>query len=110
VGNFSFFFKIPGYSTRVFAVSLLQEELCQDLLEVPDCIQIGRHPESKAGLENMKLLLLLLLGCAVQCPNKEYFIHRIKELNVDMQHSLVDCIKRVSTFSRMRIPTDFLAF
>lgn len=62
---------------------------------VPDCVEIGRHPESKSGLENMQLFLLLLLGCAVQCPNKERFIYRIKQLSEDTQHDIVDCIKQV---------------
>lgn len=43
----------------------------------------------------MKLLLLLLLGCAVQCPNKEKFITNIKKLNVDTQLAIVECIKQV---------------
>lgn len=66
---------------------------------VPDCVTLGREPDSKAGVENMQLLLLLLLGCAVQCPNKETFIDRIKQLDVQVQHSIVDCIRQVSLFS-----------
>jgi hypothetical protein len=62
---------------------------------VPDCVKLGREPESKAGVENMQLLLLLLLGCAVQCPNKETFIDRIKQLDVQVQHAIVDCIRQV---------------
>ncbi|CAG2064632.1 unnamed protein product [Timema podura] len=56
--------------------ALYEEELCQVLLVLPDCVKLGREPESKTGIENMHLLLLLLLGCAVQCPNKETFIDR----------------------------------
>ncbi|KAJ4427776.1 hypothetical protein ANN_25429 [Periplaneta americana] len=76
-----------------------QEELCQVLLVLPDCVKLGREPDSKAGVENMQLLLLLLLGCAVQCPNKEAFIDGIKQLDVDVQHAIVDCIKQVLSFS-----------
>lgn len=43
----------------------------------------------------MRLLLLLLLGCAVQCPNKHHFIENIKELSVECQHTLVHCIQQV---------------
>lgn len=63
---------------------------------VPDCVKLGKEPESRAGVENMQLLLLLLLGCAVQCPNKEMFIDRIKQLDVQVQHAIVDCIRQVS--------------
>ena len=76
--------------------ALYEEELCQVLLVVPDCVKLGRKPESKAGVENMQLLILLLLGCAVQCPNKETFIDRIKQLDVQVQHAIVDCIRQVT--------------
>lgn len=76
--------------------SLYEEELGQIVLVLPDCVKLGREPDSKAGLENMHLLLLLLLGCAVQCPNKETFIEHIKGMDVDVQHDIVDCIKQVT--------------
>lgn len=44
----------------------------------------------------MKLLLTLLLGAAVQCPNKQIFIGRIKELDVNTQHAIVELIKQVN--------------
>lgn len=37
-----------------------------------------------------------MLGAAVQCPNKEIFIGRIKELDVETQHAIVDLIKMVT--------------
>lgn len=52
--------------------------------------------ETRAGLEQMKLLIILLLGAAVQCPNKEIFISRIKELDVETQHQIVELIKQVT--------------
>ncbi|XP_068086065.1 girdin [Anabrus simplex] len=76
--------------------ALYEEELCQVVLVLPDCVKLGREPESKDGLEGMQLLLLLLLGCAVQCPNKESFIERIKGMSVEVQHGIVDCIKQVT--------------
>lgn len=42
------------------------------------------------------MLLLLLLGCAVQGPTKEHFIARIKELSLEAQHDIVECIKQVT--------------
>lgn len=75
--------------------ALFEEELGMTLLVVPECICLGKAPDSREGLENMKLLILLLLGAAVQCPNKELFITRIKELDVELQHNIVECIKQV---------------
>ena len=55
----------------------------------------------------MRLLLTLLLGIAVQCPNKELFIARIKELNVETQHSLVEVIKQVTDSQTLVLTPDF---
>lgn len=43
----------------------------------------------------MKLLLILLLGAAVQCPNKDIFVERIQELQLEMQFRIVELIKQV---------------
>lgn len=48
------------------------------------------------SLSEMKKALLLILGCAVQCERKEYFIDKIKELDVDVQTAIVEYIKEVS--------------
>lgn len=78
--------------------SLFEEELGQTILVLPDCYALGHDPETKQGLEQMKILLTLLLGAAVQCPNKELFIARIKELDLETQHAIVELIKQVSGF------------
>lgn len=62
--------------------------------------------DSRAGLEQMKLLLVLLLGAAVQCPNKEIFIGRIKELDVVTQHVIVEFIKQVTDNQTLVIGND----
>lgn len=71
-----------------------EEELGHLLLRLPDTMNLGKKPESYIG--DMKLFLLLLLGCAVQCPNKEKFITKIKTLHVDTQLAIVECIKQVN--------------
>ncbi|KAG7298695.1 hypothetical protein JYU34_017102 [Plutella xylostella] len=86
--------------------ALYEEELGMTLLVVPECVSLGRAPESHAGLEHMRLLLLLLLGAAVHCPNKELFITRIKELDVDLQHAIVECIKQVTDTQTVALPAE----
>lgn len=86
--------------------ALYEEELGMTLLVVPECICLGKAPESREGLETMKLLILLLLGAAVQCPNKELFITRIKELHVDLQHNIVECIKQVTDMQTVVLTPD----
>lgn len=67
------------------------------MVYLPDCVCLGRTPGSKTALEQMNLLLLLLLGCAIQGPTKEMFIARIKELPIPTQHQIVKCITEVGT-------------
>ncbi|CAF4801528.1 unnamed protein product [Pieris macdunnoughi] len=99
--------KIKNFDAIVKNVkNLYDDELGMTLLVVPECICLGKSPESRDGLENMKLLILLLLGAAVQCPNKEIFITRIKELDVDLQHNIVECIKQVTDMQTVVLTPD----
>lgn len=56
----------------------------------------------------MKLVLTLLLGAAVQCPSKEVFIARIKELDVNAQHAIVELIKMVTESQTLVLSQDFV--
>ncbi|XP_072394977.1 uncharacterized protein Girdin isoform X2 [Diabrotica undecimpunctata] len=76
--------------------TVYEDELGQIVISVPDCVILGRAPASQNALEQLKLLILLLLGCAVQGPTKEIFISKIKEQSLDDQHDIVECIKRVT--------------
>ncbi|XP_016840848.1 daple-like protein [Nasonia vitripennis] len=73
-----------------------EEHLGHLLLIAPNTYKLGKDPERHVA--EAKLMLLLLLGCAVQCSNKEDFITRIKTLNVDTQLAIVDCIKQVTDY------------
>ncbi|CAB1343770.1 unnamed protein product [Coregonus sp. 'balchen'] len=48
------------------------------------------------GLEEMKKLLLLLLGCAVQCEKKEEYIERIQTLDFDTKAAIASHIQEVT--------------
>lgn len=62
---------------------------------VPNIVRLGTESNSPEAKRDLNLLLLLLLACAVQCPNKEIFIDRIKQLPLEVQHSIVHHIKQV---------------
>ncbi|XP_029659721.1 protein Daple isoform X2 [Formica exsecta] len=81
-----------------------EEELDHLILKLPDVTNLGKEPE--LYIADMKLLLLLLLGCAVQCPNKEKFITNIKTLHVDTQLAIVECIKQVTDYQDIVITQD----
>ncbi|XP_027528835.1 girdin-like, partial [Neopelma chrysocephalum] len=48
------------------------------------------------GTEEVKKLLLLLLGCAVQCQKKEEFIERIQGLDFDTRAAVAAHIQEVT--------------
>ncbi|MGH0171509.1 UNVERIFIED_CONTAM: hypothetical protein FKN15_070949 [Acipenser sinensis] len=48
------------------------------------------------SMEEIKRLLLLILGCAVQCERKEEFIEKIKQLDIDTQAAIVTHIQEVT--------------
>ena len=50
-------------------------------------------PES--SLACMEKMILLLLGCAVQCDQKEGYINNIKSLDLHVQQAMVTYIQEV---------------
>lgn len=50
----------------------------------------------EASGDEMKKILLLLVGCAVQSDKKEEFINKIKELDLSLQESIVSEIRKVT--------------
>lgn len=81
-----------------------EEELGHLVIKLPDTRGLGKEPE--LHIADMQLLLLLLLGCAVQCPKKEDFITKIQSLHLDTQLAIVDCIKQVTDYHDIVITTD----
>ncbi|CAG9863773.1 unnamed protein product [Phyllotreta striolata] len=87
--------------------TIYEDELGQVLVSIPDCVVLGRAPASQVALEQLKLLLLLLLGCAVLGPTKELFISKIKELSINDQHDIVNCIKKVTDDQSVVLTVDW---
>jgi len=65
------------------------------LVRLPDPVTLGRDPDAESSLAGMELLLLLVLGCAVQGPSKQVVIEDIKKLPLATQHAIVECIQQV---------------
>ena len=52
---------------------------------------------SDAARCELTKVLLLLLGCAVQCERKEEFVESITSLQLPVQVAIADYIKQVET-------------
>uniref|UniRef100_A0A3B5LZL2 Coiled-coil domain containing 88Aa n=1 Tax=Xiphophorus couchianus TaxID=32473 RepID=A0A3B5LZL2_9TELE len=65
------------------------------MIPLPDVLLLGRTPYCQS-LEEMKNLLLLLMGCAVQCQKKEEYIERIQTLNFDTKAAIAGHIQELT--------------
>ncbi|KAK5866476.1 hypothetical protein PBY51_020664 [Eleginops maclovinus] len=66
------------------------------MIPLPNMLLFGRTPYCEQSLEEMKKLLLLLLGCAVQCERKEEYIERIQTLDFDMKAAIAAHIQELT--------------
>ncbi|KAI1895868.1 hypothetical protein AGOR_G00111190 [Albula goreensis] len=74
-----------------------QENLQQlVVMNLPNVLTISKDPLSGKSMEEMHRLLLLMLGCAVQCERKEEFIEKIKLLDIETQAAIVTHIQEVT--------------
>uniref|UniRef100_A0A8C9SKT2 Coiled-coil domain containing 88C n=1 Tax=Scleropages formosus TaxID=113540 RepID=A0A8C9SKT2_SCLFO len=74
-----------------------QESLQQlVVMNLPNVLTISKDPLSGKSMEELKRLLLLMLGCAVQCERKEEFIEKIKSLDIETQAAIVSHIQEVT--------------
>ncbi|AWP16918.1 putative protein Daple-like, partial [Scophthalmus maximus] len=74
-----------------------QENLQQlVVMPLPNILCIAKDPISAKSMEELKRLLLLILGCAVQCERKEEMIEKIKLLDIETQAAIVSHIQEVT--------------
>ncbi|KAA8588835.1 hypothetical protein FQN60_010180, partial [Etheostoma spectabile] len=74
-----------------------QEDLQQlILMPLPNVAILGQDPLTEAAVEELRRLLLLLLGCAVQCEEKDTFIQEIQSLDIETQAAIASCIQQVT--------------
>ncbi|XP_071360179.1 girdin-like isoform X2 [Trachinotus anak] len=66
------------------------------MIPLPNVLLLGRTPYCEQSLEEMKKLLLLLLGCAVQCEKKEEYIERIQTLGFDTKAAIAAHIQELT--------------
>nr|XP_032820965.1 girdin-like isoform X2 [Petromyzon marinus] len=66
------------------------------VMALPSVFTIARDPFTEQGIDEMRKILLLMLGCAVQCEHKEVFIEKITELDLSTQANIVSHIQEVT--------------
>ncbi|XP_067313377.1 coiled-coil domain containing 88A isoform X2 [Pseudorasbora parva] len=88
--------------------SYYQENLQQlVLMPLPNVAVLGRDPLTEGAVAELRRLLLLLLGCAVQCERKETFIQQIQCLDIDTQAEIALCIQEVTQDPSAVLPLEF---
>ncbi|XP_076141542.1 girdin isoform X4 [Alosa pseudoharengus] len=90
--------RIQNLSILIRQIKTYYQETLQQLvmMPLPNVLVLGRNPLSEQGLEEMKKMLLLLLGCAVQCEKKEEYIERIQTLDFDTKAAIASHIQEVT--------------
>ncbi|XP_031442766.1 coiled-coil domain containing 88A isoform X2 [Clupea harengus] len=88
--------------------SYYQENLQQlILMPLPNIAILGRDPLTEGAVEELRRLLVLLLGCAVQCERKETFIQHIQSLDIETQTAIAVCIQEVTQDPRAVLPLQY---
>nr|XP_054606202.1 girdin isoform X3 [Nothobranchius furzeri] len=90
--------RIQNLSILIRQIKAYYQESLQQLvmMPLPNILVLGRNPLCEQGLDEMKKLLLLLLGCAVQCEKKEEYIELIQVLDFDIKASIASHIQEVT--------------
>ncbi|XP_057197549.1 girdin isoform X2 [Triplophysa rosa] len=90
--------RIQNLSILIQHIKSFYQETLQQLvmMSLPDVLVLGKTPLSEQSLQEMRKLLLLLLGCAVQCEKKEEYIDRIQTLDFDTQSAIAAHIQEVT--------------
>ncbi|XP_061084845.1 girdin isoform X3 [Conger conger] len=90
--------RIQNLSILIRQIKSYYQETLQQLImmPLPNILVLGRTPLCEQSLEEMKKLLLLLLGCAVQCEQKEEYIEKIQGLDFHTKAAIAAHIQEVT--------------
>uniref|UniRef100_A0A667YZN7 Coiled-coil domain containing 88C n=1 Tax=Myripristis murdjan TaxID=586833 RepID=A0A667YZN7_9TELE len=90
--------RLHNLSVLISHIRTYYQETLQQLIvmSLPNILCIAKDPLSAKSMEELKRLLLLILGCAVQCERKEEMIEKIKLLDIETQAAIVSNIQEVT--------------
>ncbi|XP_034399930.1 girdin isoform X2 [Cyclopterus lumpus] len=101
--------KMPALIGKLISVGVTTQFHLEDLqqlilMPLPNVAILGQDPITEAAVEELRRLLLLLLGCAVQCEEKEAFIQQIQSLDIETQAAIASSIQQVTQDPLMVLP------
>ncbi|KAJ8387321.1 hypothetical protein AAFF_G00158170 [Aldrovandia affinis] len=90
--------RIQNLSILIRQIKSYYQETLQQLImmPLPNILVLGRTPLCEQSLDEVKKLLLLVLGCAVQCEQKEEYIEKIQNLDFDTKAVIASHIQEVT--------------
>ncbi|TWW58612.1 Girdin Akt phosphorylation enhancer [Takifugu flavidus] len=90
--------RIQNLSLLVQQIKTYYQDTLKQLIVIPspNVLLLGRSPYCEQSLEELKKVLLLLLGCAVQCEKKEEYIERIQTLDFDTKAAIAVHIQELT--------------
>ncbi|XP_051754143.1 girdin isoform X4 [Ctenopharyngodon idella] len=90
--------RAQNLSVLIYHIKSYYQETLHQLIMMspPNVLLLGKNPLCEEGLEEIRKLLLLLLGCAVQCERKEEYIEKIQCLDFDTKASIAAHIQEVT--------------
>uniref|UniRef100_H2ZQJ0 HOOK N-terminal domain-containing protein n=1 Tax=Ciona savignyi TaxID=51511 RepID=H2ZQJ0_CIOSA len=66
------------------------------VMSLPKVLMMVHNFRTQEGLAEMQKLLLLVLGCAVQCDQRERFVEKMKQLTYEGMETMMNHIKDVT--------------
>ncbi|XP_052413993.1 girdin isoform X1 [Carassius gibelio] len=90
--------RAQNLSVLIYHIKSYYQETLHQLIMTPppNVLLLGRNPLCEEGLEEIRKLLLLLLGCSVQCERKEEYIEKIQSLDFDTKAAIAAHIQEVT--------------
>ncbi|XP_032883420.1 protein Daple [Amblyraja radiata] len=90
--------RVQNLTILVRHIKNYYQECLQQLvvMNLPNVLLIAKDPLSEKSMDEIKKVLLLMLGCAVQCDGKEEFIEQIKQMDITTQTAIVAHIQEIT--------------
>jgi len=65
------------------------------VMKLPDVMKMLQEPQSNETINEIEKMVVLILGCAVQCENREVFVESMKQLTYNGMEAMMTHIKMV---------------